>query len=178
MERKHLMIKIDGIISEKEIKSEIEVNYYVSLKFRTQSNSIEGARYMYIEHSNQSMIEFILPLNSMALKGFSILLIKKRLYQTLRGPDNFFVGIPIFAMPEGKVFSGGTGREYMKLDADLGAFIGLNFIEIIINNYKQFDTSIQCGDVQFLLWNYCLAGIKVLNRSKEDLEIFAQHLKE
>ena len=172
------MIKIDGISLNKEEKTEVKINHYVAINFQTKRNTEGGARYILLKNLNQSIIEFKFPSNSMILKEFSVVLIKKRLHRTLRGSDKILSGIPIFAIPEGDELLDWDNRTPIKFNANFGAFIGSNFIEIIINDYNQFDVCIQCGDVQFLLWNYCLAGIKVLNRSKEDLEIFAQHLKE
>ena len=170
------MNKIVGVKHTTIQNQNIEFDINLALKFEVDPKRLGGSRYIYLGDEATQMIEIEFPENSMILCGFSVIIAKKFSKHKFSGIASCFSGLPIFMEIDDSHCRGDYGSRHIDTYIDFYSFIGENYIEIQIDGYHKFNKCIQYKDIEFLMLEDNLSGIRILNRTKSELELFIQHM--
>lgn len=169
------MITVLDSLDSSSFRSIVEVNDYLPFRFRTYSEPLGGVRYVRIGNGETRLLELIVPSDSLEVRGCTVPLIDKRMYQLLTGPEQASPGLPVIALPDYE-FSGPPNAQRVDTHIDFVAAIERDTIEFQFGGADSFDRSICCGDVWFLIRGNNLVGIRTQNRSISETERFAAQL--
>jgi hypothetical protein len=176
------MLKVTGVQDAAEALCLIDMDPYVPISFRSQSEPFTGARYITLGDSKGQLLELQLPPESMALSGFTVVLAdtSERRWLSASGPVT--EGLPIIELPHGAVFDHlgyissieFPGNVWLSCsDAQAGARV-----EVDLGCADTFDRRIVHGRIQFLVSEDILVGLRVVDLTDIEQQLLRVYVEE
>lgn len=140
------------------LPSRTEVDGFLPLYFRTYPEGLDRSIRLFIRDGQTQLLEFVLSLDLMALRGFKIVTAKRLSFREMVGPDQQEErGLPVLSLPTG-VSVAGNPLPQADLALGFAVFVGLDTVEVQFDGFSSFDRSIRHGDAQFLVLTTALPG--------------------
>ena len=169
------MLRVVGMIKPASVTSRVEVDGFLPLKFQTYTGFLDDRAFVLINTGKTQLIDLAISSNSMVLRGFKIVSVKRMSRTALRGPNTEDYGLPILGLPRGAAL---VGSPLPRVDVPLAfsVFVGADTVEVQFEGHWSFDSSLRYGDASFRVSDGNLVGFGVQNLSPAQVETFADNL--
>jgi hypothetical protein len=169
------MLKVIGIYNASQHPSLVQTDGYIPVRFRTQTAPLGGARYIRMGNFQNSLLEIMVPTDSLSLRGLTVTLVEKLGHEIMNGMAEASNGLPIFELPEGCNFIGPESSQCINLNYDFSLSISDDIIEVRFDGANEFDGRIAHGNVWFLTMKDELVGIRFIDLDEESINLFSSY---
>jgi hypothetical protein len=165
------MLKIVEYANSDDYSCLVTVNEYVPIAFRTQREPLGGARYIRLGNFTNCLLELIVSVDLMTLRGVTVTLVNEVRHDLMSGVDTGPAGLPVLALPKDVEFTGPASAKRVNIACNFSLATSGSVAEISINDNKQFDARTIHGNVWFLMRNEELVGIRFLDLNVESINV-------
>ncbi len=167
-------LRVTGVEEASQAPCIVDIDYYVPVSCK--SHCPMGVRHVFLRNSDTQLFELKLPLDSLVLKGFVLVLVSGNAFSrgALRGDGPAIAGLPVISLPEGKEFSGWLPR--LDIQAEIGMTCTGRLVEVTLGAGETFNRRIVHGRVQFLLADDVLVGLRVLDLTEEEQHTLREYV--
>lgn len=143
------MIRLEKIRDIAPSISQVWVDRYVSLNFRSYEDTLGDAQYIYIGDRKTSLLEFQVAPGTTTIRGFTLIS-----FNALHVPeplDNVVAawGLPVVALPETVTFKGPSDALSTHVPTPLSFGLGRDCAEVLISENGHADTLVRHGRAGF-----------------------------
>ena len=171
------MLRVVGTYDSTELPCIVEADFYVPIRFQSYNTTLGGARYIQLGNFRTSLLELRVPPTSMTLRGFTVTLADATHTEPLNGCGPISSGLPILELAPGERFQGSEAAQRIKLPIEFSVLLGDNYIEARFGGAKAFDRMLTHDNVQFLVHNDTLVGLRTIQLSETDMEALREHFR-
>lgn len=170
------MLRVTGTKKISEALCIVEIDSYVPISFRTQSEPLGGVRYVRFGNFSTQLLEVQFPLESSELSGFTLVCGEGVTTERLVEDGSLEVGLPVIALPPAQEFWGWDTVPRIDIQNRVAVSCIQRRAEIRLGAAKAFDRRIVHGRVEFLVLEDVLVGLGVLDLTDEEQHVLNAYI--